>query len=59
MENLIGYVLIGGHTCCMKVVIVDNFSHVGMCMPTLEHVSHSTWVVSWRTTLGGNGYVTI
>ena len=59
MSHLIGDALLGGHTCCMKIVGVDEFSHMGMRIPTLEHVRHSTWVVSWRSALSGNGYVTI
>ena len=59
MEHLIGDEFLGGNTCCMKIVGVDEFSHVGMCIPTLEHVRHSTWVVSLRSALNGNGYVTI
>ena len=59
MAHLIGDAFLGGHTCCMKIVGVDEFSHVGMCIPTLEHVRHSTWVISWRSALRGNGYVTI
>ena len=41
MAHLIGDTLLGGHTCCMKIDGVDEFSHVGMCIPTLEHVRHS------------------
>ena len=59
MAHLIGYGLIGGYTCCMKIAGVDEFSHVGMCIPTLEHVRHSTWVVAWRSVLSEIGYVTI
>ena len=59
MAHLIGDALLGGHTCCMKIVGVDEFSHVGMCIPTLEHVRHSTWVVAWRNNLDKNGYGTI
>ena len=59
MAHLIGDALLGGHTCCMEIVGVDEFSHVGMCIPTSEHVRHSTWVVARRSALGGNGYVTI
>ena len=57
--HLIRDALLGGNTCCMKIVGVDEFSHMGMCIPTLEHVTHSTWVVSWKSALNGNGYVTI
>ena len=59
MAQLIGDALLEGHTQCMKIVEVDDFSHVGMYISTFEHVRHSTWVVSWRSALRGNGYVTI
>ena len=59
MTHLIGDVLLGGHTCCMKIVGVDEFSLEGMCIPTLEHAIHSTLVVAWRSALNGNGDVTI
>ena len=59
MAHLIGDALLGGNTYCMKIVGVDDFSHMGMCIPTLEHVIHSTWVVAWRSALSGNCYVTI
>ena len=59
MAHLIGDALLEGHTWCMKIVEVDDFSHAGMYIPTLEHVRHSTWVVAWRSALNGNGYVTI
>ena len=59
MAHLIGDALLGGHTCCMKIVGVDEFSHVGMCIPTLEHVRHSTQFFPWRSALRENGYVTI
>ena len=59
MAHLIGDALLGGNTCCMKIVGVDEFSHMGLCIPTFEHVRHSTWVVAWISALSENGYVTI
>ena len=59
MAHLIGDALLGGHTCCMKIAGVDEFSHAGMCIPNLKHVRHSTWVVAWISALNKNGYVTI
>ena len=59
MAHLIGDALLGGHKCCMKIVGVDDFSHVGISIPTLEHVRHSTWVVAWRSALNEHVYVTI
>ena len=59
MGHLIGDALLGGHTCCMEIVGVGEFSHVGMCIPTLEHLRHSTWDVAWISVLNENGYVTI
>ena len=59
MTHLIRDAFLGGHTCCMKIVGVDAFSHMGMCIPTLQHVRHSTWVVAWRIEISGDGYITI
>ena len=59
MTHLIGDALLGGHTCSMKIVGVNEFSDMGMCIPTLEHIRHTTWVIAWRSALSGNGYVTI